>query len=302
MISYFNELGVSQSFLKGVLKNSFKKEDSASLQRGTLVDHFLFGGKDLPSFDGKINKYCEIAMLCSDLEYSTILAKVREEQYNPSYKDETHLANIAKIQDFLDYFKDNKGKVYTTQEIELSKKQAEYIRESVFYKFLEGEENLFQAPLYGEYMNIRLKGLIDWVSVNHTNKTIKLIDLKTSHYSKPDMFPLSCKEYRYDFQMAFYKELVEQNYPGYTVECYWLAYNFKKVFLWRVSDTDLIIGRKGITKIFAEYEEHDLTSKFFIHGWETALEIYRKAIDNEYPDYDVSYYESKGFFKDSIYA
>jgi len=41
MISYFNELGVSQSFLKGVLKNSFKKEDSASLQRGTLVDHFF---------------------------------------------------------------------------------------------------------------------------------------------------------------------------------------------------------------------------------------------------------------------
>lgn len=302
MISYFNELGVSQSFLKGVLKNSFKKEDSTSLQRGTLVDHFLFGGKEIPSYDGKINKYCELAMLCENLEHSTILNKVREEQYNPSYKDETHLANIAKIQDFLDYFKDNKGKVYTTQEIELSKRQAEFIRESPHYKFLEGEENLFQVPLFGEYLGVRLKGLLDWLSFDHTKKTIKLIDLKTSHYSKPDMFALSCKEYRYDFQMAFYKELIEQNYPDYEVTCYWLVYNFKKVFLWKVSDLDLEIGRNGITKVFAEYEGSALKSKFFIHGWLSALEIYKKSLDNDYPDYDVSYYESKGFYNDSIYA
>lgn len=302
MRGYFNELGVSQSFLKGVLKNSFKKEDSASLQRGTLIDHFVFGGDDLKSYDGDINKYCTIATECADLDHQTILAKVRELKYNDNYKDETHLNNIAKIQPFLDYFTENKGQIYTRKEIELSKMQAKQIIDSPQFQYLVGEENLYQLPLFGVVKDVRIKGLLDWVSVNHTKKHIKLIDLKTTHYPKPDMFAIACKEYRYDFQMAFYKELIEQNYPGYSLDCYWLIYTFKKVACWKVSEEDLLIGKLGTEKTFATFDDLGLKSKFFISGWVTALDTYIEALDKEYPDYDVKFFQNNGFYKGSIYS
>lgn len=302
MLGYFNELGVSQSFLKGVLRNSFKKEESASLQRGTLIDHFVFGGGDIESYDGDINKYCTIAMECDDLRHATILAKVRELKYNDNYKDETHLNNIAKIQPFLDFYALNKGQVYTRKEIELSKVQAKMITDSPQYQYLVGEENLYQLPLYGTVKDVRLKGLLDWVSINHTKKEIKLIDLKTTHYAKPDMFAISCKEYRYDFQMAFYKELLEQNYPGYSVSCYWLIFTFKKVACWKVSEEDLNIGKYGTEKTFATFDDLGMKSKFFIPGWMNALDMYIEALDNDYADYDVKYFQNKGFYKGSIYS
>lgn len=52
--------------------------------------------------------------------------------------------------------------------------------------------------------NVKLKGLLDMVVVDHENKEIHLYDLKTCS----DYFPSSFTTYRYDIQMTFYAGLL----------------------------------------------------------------------------------------------
>ncbi len=310
MLEYFQDFGVSQSFLKNVLKNSFSKKDNLSMQKGSLVDHFVFIGTELNTYDGDINKYCEIAMLVdSPITNEKILAKVREEEYNSRYTDQTHLINIEKIRDFVTFFESNQGKIYTSKEVNTAKKQADFIKNSEHFQYLVGDENIYQLPLYGEAEGIRLKGLLDWVSINHTKKVINLIDLKTSHFNKPELFLIGAKDYRYDFQMAFYRYLLIQNYKhlieaGYKIICYWLGYNYSKTFLWEVSEIDLTIGEIGCTKNLGDYQVRNeiIPSCYNIYGWRDALNIYKTALEKESSDYDLDYLLSKGFISKSIYA
>jgi len=309
-MDYYENSAISQSFLKNVLKNYFGKDENDSMQRGSLIDHFLFIGTDIDTYDGEINKYCELAMLVEgEITPQKILDQVRLKKYNDNYLDKTHLANIEKIQPFLDWYEPGK-KVYTTKEVNFAKEKVEFIKNSEHYKFLVRDENIYQVSLFGEYQNTSLKGLIDWIAIDHQQKKILLIDLKTSHYNKIDLFSLSVKEYRYDFQMAFYKYLVEVNYKellaaGYELEIYWLGYNFNKTFLWRVSDIDLDIGENGCVKLSGDYIDglgNSYGSSFQIYGWKQALDIYNKALATQSPDYDLEYISNKGYITKSTYV
>jgi hypothetical protein len=60
-----------------------------------------------------------------------------------------------------------------------------------------------QLEIYWEYDNIKCKSKLDKVIINHVDKTIMLIDLKTTGKSTFS-FESSLYQYRYDIQAAFY--------------------------------------------------------------------------------------------------
>lgn len=62
---------------------------------------------------------------------------------------------------------------------------------------------IYQVPIYLSINNIRIKGLIDIVAVDHTNKRIYLYDIKTMADSVIQ-FPYDYRKRNYGLQAAFY--------------------------------------------------------------------------------------------------
>lgn len=71
-------------------------------------------------------------------------------------------------------------------------------------------ERLYQLKFKGEYDGIPLRCMMDECYVDHKNKIIYPIDLKTSSKKEWD-FPKSFIEWRYDIQGTLYAEILRQN-------------------------------------------------------------------------------------------
>jgi len=86
----------------------------------------------------------------------------------------------------------------------------------------EKEIGINETPIYFNYKGISCKALPDRIIVNHSKKTILLIDLKTTSKGVHD-FAYSFKAYSYDRQLAFYTEALKAEYPGYNVKQFIIA-------------------------------------------------------------------------------
>jgi hypothetical protein len=74
----------------------------------------------------------------------------------------------------------------------------------------DSKTKLSQVPLYGKWNDFNMKGLLDLIIYDSSANTIYPIDIKTTskslHFFEDTIF-----DYRYDFQAAFYMELIYQN-------------------------------------------------------------------------------------------
>lgn len=126
---------------------------------------------------------------------------------------------------------------------------------------------IYQYPIYFTYQDMDFKVLIDILEVNHLNKTLKVIDIKTlGDYTI--RFPSSMRKFRYDFQVAFYTIAVEQwrknhpivyNYkvinPAFIVETTKLGYQGNPL-VFECSDQLIDIALYG-RKLYSTSEHHD---------------------------------------------
>lgn len=71
-------------------------------------------------------------------------------------------------------------------------------------------ERLYQVPLFGNWTDFQMKGLLDMIVYHRQTNTLRPIDLKTTSKSL-HFFGDTIFDYRYDLQAAFYTELVRQN-------------------------------------------------------------------------------------------
>ena len=106
--------------------------------------------------------------------------------------------------------------VITEEEDALARACVEALRTSPYTSFAfggnqsEDVEVYYQLKFKGEYEGINYRCMVDAIIVNHTNKTIQPIDLKTSSHNEWE-FPLSFQKYRYDLQARLYWRLIKQN-------------------------------------------------------------------------------------------
>lgn len=95
-------------------------------------------------------------------------------------------------------------------------------RTSKYFKDIDGIDYYYQLPIYFTYMGVEFKALLDILEIDHTNKTLRVLDLKTFG-DFTIRFPSSIRKFRYDFQVAFYCIAVEEwakslpEYKLYTV-------------------------------------------------------------------------------------
>lgn len=85
----------------------------------------------------------------------------------------------------------------------------------------EGIDRIYQMPIYFTYMDEDRKCLLDLVEINHNDKTIQPLDIKTTSY-EPYNFLYALKDRKYDIQAADYSNGLETikeslGYSDYTV-------------------------------------------------------------------------------------
>lgn len=142
--------------------------------------------------------------------------------YEDAYRVAGYKANIENVirwfwenESAVKYYKDRflveSGKeLLGREEFEAIKYAVEVIKENEFTSFYfipsedEGNiERLFQQAIYFQVREVECKGLLDGILINHDEKTIQPIDLKSTG-KKVQEFPTSFTQFGYQRQAAFY--------------------------------------------------------------------------------------------------
>lgn len=271
--NYYSRPELSQSKLKRLLGHNPSKfleefgDESKSMTIGNIVDclitHPETFNEDFYIFDvkmpsdtiiGILNEYHKIA---GDVESEplgckkTLIQCGRNANYYNNKKDDQLYDTICNAGiEYYKKLKNVKGRFcISMDEYNLSKKIEESIRNK-FNHILTDENIHFQVDLYGKYDDVDIKGLIDFMIVDKEKNEIKIFDLKTS-YDETAYFSGNLRKYRYDIQMAWYKMLVEQNYPGYAVKCYFLVESTSIIgnpILYECDENIIHIGMNGAIK------------------------------------------------------
>lgn len=165
-----------------------------------------------------------------------------------------------------------------------------------FRKIEKGIELQFQVPCYYTIENVPFKSLIDCLYIDHNNKTVTVVDLKTT--SKPlNQFEHSFIDYRYYIQAALYQEAVRLSHAEVLVKGY--KVHFSTLFIvineneapmiWECPQVMISTawvggitryGRKikGIHQLIEQYKWH-MENQIFDYPMSTYLNNGKKVID-----------------------
>lgn len=156
----------------------------------------------------------------------------------------------------------------------------------------------YQVPIICNFENNELKALFDLIVVDHDNKTIQPIDLKTTSESVYGFFK-SFEKYRYDIQCSLYQtvllnsnevdKILDSDVCGYTI------LDFKFVYIsFKNTSKPLVYSDKNFEVVKnGRYGWINSFGKEFT-GWEKLIEDYRWHRENDLYDYSRNIYENDG--------
>lgn len=340
---YWKSDALSQSFLKKVLSNDKSdKKDSVQFMVGSLVDCLLtspelvdewFYVSDLEKYPSpQIKEVLDLyynqlveegeSIIWNDEKVLKIFrnvsnsrtgdAKVLEMLYDPYWK-ELEKAEGRKIV----------SKEYWTKCMSISMNLFTNPVTREYFQKTEDSELLFQYPLYWKYKNSEYeydcKGLADIVILNHKEKTVRLVDLKTTSDNLQSWKYNVARRFRYDIQLSFYNYglhcIFTEKLPDYIVlNPIVIVENVDfpgKPRVFELNTDDLYVGRHGCerqerTIVFEkDISENALSVDFEItkiYGWEHAIGLYHKSLVYGLDDFDIEYHENKGNFSLNLWT
>lgn len=132
-------------------------------------------------------------------------------------------------------------------------------------------------------LDIECKGELDYLIINHTFKTWKVVDLKTTE----DVlgFKKSIYQNRYDFQMSFYELLVEANLKELGIEGY-----IREESEWLIASNAYKMPIRRLKNQLCARKSYKLLDRKYIGVFE-ALEAYKWHSERELWEYPRCYYE-----------
>lgn len=163
----------------------------------------------------------------------------------------------------------------------------------------EDYDIVYQFPIYFEYKGVECKGLLDMVFIDHKNKTIAPIDLKTL-FDYTINFPATVRKRRYDFQASYYTEGIRLNKTQLATKInkHLIDYTFRP-FTFIIESTKrpgnplvfvcnqelLTVGKYGINEL--HYYNIDVANIFkqgaYLKsnmGFDQAIELYKWHLEN----------------------
>lgn len=311
--SILSKLDFSPRQVKGILDGEKKK--TKSLDLGSLVDTLLTDANEFPNLYYIINKVPSEAYLKLANEYlrlkdlyieqtgseeffdkdSTILTARTNVEFQSNWGNEAVLKNFnEKCSEYLSEVDSAGDKtIISASEFYLASRLVSAVKENYlvnkYFTPLEDIEILYQYPIVFTIEGKEIKALPDIIYIDHKNKTIEVIDIKT--YG--DSFLSNYYKYRYYYQAAIYSAAVisefRDKYFGendYTL----LPFKFLAVdtqerelpMLYQISETHLKVASwggtinnktvKGFTKLLEDFYWHIENDK-----WDYNREVYEKG-------------------------
>lgn len=214
---------------------SKEKEESDSLRFGSLVDCLLTTPEDfkrdfvVSNFTRPSTTVCKIVDLiweCSDqqsndiqkVDHDLIDSILVQENYYANYNPDSRRNMIVKVgKDYFSLLFLCKDKILISQaEFNLATKCVDTLKTHPYTaKYFTSDpfdtsiEQFDQVKFEGEFNGIAIRGIFDKVIINHINKTIQPIDLKTTGKSE-ECFEESVIKWNYDIQAAMYYYMLYQ--------------------------------------------------------------------------------------------
>lgn len=220
------------------IEHLFDKTETPSLTFGSAVDSIITGGQEefdsrfmvaeFPSIPDSIIKIVKDVFrefnsthrCLSDIPDVEIIGRASAYNYQPNWKPETR-AKVIKEKGFeyynLLYLAGNKTIIDTNTYQDICN-AVDALKNSETTKFYFAPNNPFEPDIERFYQlkfkacfrDIDYRCMVDLIIVNHKEKWVKPVDLKTSSHTEWDFYK-SFNEWRYDIQARLYWAIIRQN-------------------------------------------------------------------------------------------
>lgn len=220
------------------LDKLFDRIDTPSLTFGSAVDSIITGSQeefderfivaDFPSTPDTIIKivndvfreFCDTYKDLDSIPDVEIIHRASSFNYQPNWKPETRAKVIKeKGADYYNLLFIADGKtVLNTQTYQDVCNAVRALKESTATKFYFAPNNPFepnierfyQLKFKGEFEGVKYRNMADLIIVNHKEKWVKPVDLKTSSHTEWDFYK-SFVEWQYQIQARLYWAIIRQN-------------------------------------------------------------------------------------------
>jgi hypothetical protein len=278
---------VSYSMLSGVSKSpasliNTTRLSTPSLTYGSAVDTLCFDGEEVFKQKFIINSAASPSKVVEEIvrevitvvvqqkgsiqgtldDYDDLILSIgRAKKYGDGWKDETIIRKVKDEagRDLFEFLKEADGKlILDTLEYQnvINTVNTLYTHE-FSRKWLtvnDDEEIVFQFPVFWKYKGVNCKCLFDIIKVDHKNKVIYPVDLKTT-YDHVLGFPYNYIKWSYVIQSSFYSESLKYfklEYPeffDYRIDYFrFLVVSSQDPFkplVYATTDVDLTVGKFG---------------------------------------------------------
>lgn len=278
--------------------NGFIKEESQSLDLGDIIHRALLLGETFvvaekyptEAIKSIIDEFYAICTKAPETDGfsgnvlqpsfdddSLLLSVIRSQGYQNSYKDETVIKKVREAgNDYLTFLIRNTGKTIISAETSmiLEKIKLSMNRPTVESVFLGSDSPDGDLEVKSEleiFFDITLEGYthqckakLDRIIVDHQNKIIRLIDLKSTS-GLLEYFNISVKRYKYHRQLAFYKTALEVLYPGYTIFPFIIAVettNYGRARVFIIPDEVMEKGKADYESLLNRIKYHTETGNW----------------------------------------
>lgn len=272
------------------LDSLFDKVDTPSLTFGSAVDALITGGQE--EFDANFI-VAEFPPISDNLQ---TIAKVLFDTYSQTYRNIDEISDdvLAQVGADNNFYANDKYKNYrvklikegcqeyynimyaaqgkkildseTKNQVDAAVRALKESESTKFYfapndPFDDSVQRFYQLKFKATFLGIDYRCMSDLIVVDHKNKTIQPIDLKTSSHTEWDFYR-SFTQWRYDIQARLYWRIIKANiekydeFKGYTL----LPYKF------------IVVNRLTLTPLVWDYED-TATSGTLIYGKNKQIEF-----------------------------
>lgn len=302
--NYFKIDGISNSSLgwlkqspilfKNLSSGDYEQKESLSLERGSLLHLYIlepdkFVVSDVVPITGMMGNFIKEVYKSGDLE-----AAYKKSGFKWSFDKVVEKFNDSLNQKYFNFLKESNGKLSISKQnlwlIEKAKTNLTNNKKSfdlLFNDFIHeknGVEIFNEYPIEFEYEGIKCKAKIDKLFIDHKNKKIVLVDLKTT--GKPiSKFKESVQFYEYNRQLAWYKLAINTKFKlDYEFEIFIIAIamdtSCDEVIVYKIPNKLIASGEDSYKKLINLYKEH------LKYGFDFPIEYYQSKDGSVLLEYD----------------
>ncbi len=288
---------------------------SGAMQLGTLIHNFTlepdkFIMADVEPVGGKMGEYIkayfELEKVGTPEDQIPAMA-YQMSGYKPSHsKPETILKSFQKKEEnvkFYEFLKAADGKIALNDKDKriiqgcITSLRAHVVANKLLFQDnVENVESFNEKEIYFKQEDVDCKSKLDRMIVDHDNKTVTIVDLKTTSsqvYGECTPLPkklrtgvlirdwhvtgfmYSCVQYAYYRQLAFYINAAQAEYPDYKIESFIIAADTKgsyDVAVYKLPEEWLEEGNNEIKCLLSEYKHYKESNNFNVkQGFEETV-------------------------------